>query len=588
MTEKREGTDSFSTLHDVLSKAMKEVEKAGSGSFIKMPSFPRDPFELWSQMLVQPVMFVQFWLELTTQLQREGLSWWKETLQRTWGQDSHAQESVSASVDRRFRGESWSTIPAFDFIKRSYLMVSEAMQRAADGVPLEGEAKERVQFATQSFVDAMSPSNFAATNPEVLEEAVKTGGKSLFTGLQNLLQDVKQGRMTLTDETDFEVGRNLALTPGSVVYQNRLFQLIQYVPTTESVYQRPLLIVPPCINKYYILDLKESNSFVKWLTEQGHTVFIVSWVNATPALRDAGWSDFVNEGVIEAIEAVRAICEEDTINLVAWCIGGTLSASALSVLSRRGLDYVASASFLTTLLDFSDPGEVRVFLTPEEVAKRSAMCERDGVFSGKQMAIGFNMLRANDLIWSYVVNNYLKGKTPPPFDLLYWNSDPTNLPASMYNEYINDMYLENKLIQKDAISVDGTSVDLGMIRVPCYFFSAINDHIAPWKATYEGAKHVSGPLTFVLGGSGHIAGVVNHPAKNKRDYRTCGTLPSSPEEWLDGAELHRGSWWPHWNGWVQDFVGGTVAARHELGGKEYPVLEPAPGSYVRVNCDDIR
>lgn len=588
MTEKREGTDSFSTLHDMLSKAMKEVEKAGSGSFVKMPSFPRDPFELWSQMLVQPVMFAQFWLELTTQFQREGLSWWKETLQRTLGQGSDVQEGVPASVDRRFRGESWSTIPAFDFIKRSYLMVSEAMQRAADGVPLEGEAKERVQFATQSFVDAMSPSNFAATNPEVLQEAVKTGGKSLFTGLQNLLQDVKQGRMTLTDETDFEVGRNLALTPGAVVYQNRLFQLIQYAPTTESVHQRPLLIVPPCINKYYILDLKESNSFVKWLTEQGHTVFIVSWVNATPVLRDAGWSDFVSEGVIEAIEAVRAICEEDTINLVAWCIGGTLSASALSVLSRRGLDYVASASFLTTLLDFSDPGEVRVFLTPEEVAKRSAMCERDGVFSGKQMAIGFNMLRANDLIWSYVVNNYLKGKTPPPFDLLYWNSDPTNLPASMYNEYINDMYLENKLIQKDAISVDGTPVDLGMIRVPCYFFSAINDHIAPWKATYEGAKHVSGPRTFVLGGSGHIAGVVNHPAKNKRDYRTCEALPSSPEEWLDGAELHCGSWWPHWNEWVQGFVGATVAARHELGGKEYPVLEPAPGSYVQVNCDDIR
>ena len=550
-----------------------------------LSTIPKDPeamMQFWAQVWTRPALLTQFWMEFASAYQHEQLQWWEQVLKLNDKDDEHAHKKQ----DRRFRHKAWKKSPTFDFIKRSYLVTAELYIKIAETTPLQGEAKEKVQFYTQSFVDAMSPSNFILTNPEVIQEAVNTKGKSLLRGFQNLLSDVKQRRITLTNEEAFHVGDNLATTPGAVVFQNRLFQLIQYNPTTEQVHERPLLIIPPCINKYYVLDLKESNSYVKWATEQGHTVFIMSWVNATKDLKDAGWDEFVTEGVCKAIEVTKEICSQETINAVSWCVGGTLTATALAWMAKRGEKPLESITFLTTLLDFSDPGQVDVFLTPEEVSKRAKKVAKDGVFSGKQMAMGFNMLRANDLIWSYVVNNYLLGKTPPPFDLLYWNSDPTNLPAKMYNSYIQTLYLKNKLI-KGAFKVKGEVIKLADIETPCYFFSAINDHIAPWKTTYTGALELSGPKTFVLGQSGHIAGVVNHPSKNKRGYWTQEKLAKTPDIWFEQTTAHEGSWWPHWNDWVRSFTGESIPARNVLGTEKYPPLEDAPGTYVRVNCDGV-
>lgn len=570
---------------DVFKKTSEMGKSWGLGQLPKVPGDQKELMRFWAQMWMQPMVFTQFWLEMTARYHREGMEWWQKMLQLPTSPSETNNEPIALKNDRRFQDEAWSKAPVFDFIKRSYLMVSDNLLKAAEATPLEGDAKERVQFYTQSFVDALSPSNFALTNPEVLQEAMQTGGQSLLQGLQNLVKDMRQGRITLTNEEEFAVGVNLATTPGAVVFQNRLFQLIQYKPTTTEVYRRPLLIIPPCINKYYVLDLKESNSFVKWLTEQGHTVFIMSWVNARPELRDLDWGDFVTEGVIKAIDVVREISTEETVNIVSWCIGGTITATALALMAKRNEHKVESVAFLTTLLDFSDPGQLKVFLRPQDVAKRKAYIAKEGFYSGKRMAMSFNMLRANDLIWSYVVNNYLKGKTPPPFDLLYWNSDPTNLPANMYTTYLEKMYLANKLMEKGGLVIDGEPIDLSLIDIPTYFLSAINDHIAPWKTTYTGAKMLSGPKTFVLGGSGHIAGVVNHPAKNKRGYWTHSQLPETPEEWLDRAEAHEGSWWPHWNEWSGSFGGGHIPAPTQLGNDTYQEIEPAPGSYVKVNCD---
>ncbi len=451
----------------------------------------------------------------------------------------------------------------------------------ADTTRLDAQNKQRLKFYVRQFIDAMSPSNFIATNPEVIKLAVETQGQSLIDGLHNLLADVKKGHISMTDESAFKLGENLAVTPGAVIYENELMQLIQYQPTTTKVFKRPLLVVPPFINKFYILDLQPENSFVKYALDQGHAVFLISWINPGPEQRHATWDDYVQSGVFTAIKVVRKIMEAKKVNAVAWCVGGTLLASALAVMHARKTRPIASATFLTTLLDFSQPGELGVFIDDTVVKERERQLQQTGIFAGRDLALVFSLLRANDLIWSYVVNNYLKGKTPPPFDILYWNSDPTNLPANLYISYVRNMYLENKLVQANALTICGKAIDLRKIKTPSYFLSTIDDHIAPWRATAKTIDLFAGPVEFVLGASGHIAGVINPPAKNRRSYWTAGQRGKGPEHWLNTAVSKPGSWWPHWSHWIRQFSGKPRQACQDLGNAKYSMIEPAPGRYVK-------
>lgn len=522
--------------------------------------------EAWSKLATSSWHDPATWIQNLTDFQRQQLSLWQQMMGLT-----------DVPTDRRFKAEEWSEQPVYDFIKHSYLMTSDLLNQWAEAVPGDDKEKEKLRFYTQTYIDAMSPTNFAATNPEVMKEALESGGQSLLNGWKNLLGDLEKGRITMTDESAFEVGKNLAVTPGAVVFKNELFELIQYSPSTEQVNKKPLLVVPPCINKFYILDLGPGNSFVEWSVAQGNTVFLISWVNPDQSHANITWDDYVDQGIIQAVAQVRELTEEPKINAVSWCVGGTLLATALGVLQKRRKNWVDSATFLTTLLDFSDPGQLGVFLDPEEVEKREVALRQEGLFSGKSLALGFNLLRSNDLIWSYVVNNYLKGKTPPPFDILYWNSDPTNLPAEMYCQYIRRMYLDNAL-QAGELEACGHTIDLSKVKVPTYFLSAIEDHIAPWKTTFAGTELMGGESTFVLGGSGHIAGVINPPHKNKRNYWCDGELGQGAEHWHQTAQSHPGSWWTHWNGWLLQQGDEQVAAR------DLPetTIEAAPGSYVTV------
>jgi polyhydroxyalkanoate synthase len=423
------------------------------------------------------------------------------------------------------------------------------------------------------------------TNPEVLQQALETKGQSLVDGMKNLLGDVDKGRISMTDESAFVLGENIATSKGSVVFENEMFQLIQYNPTTEETFTRPTLIVPPCINKFYILDLQESNSYVKYCVDQGQTTFLISWLNPTIEQGDISWDDYVEKGIIKASQVVKEITEADKVNGVAWCVGGTLLTTALAVLAARKDTTFASATFFTTLLDFTDPGDLCVFIDEQQVKKLEDKVTNQGYLSGRELATSFNMLRSNDLIWSYVVNNYLKGKTPPPFDILYWNSDSTNLPANMYTFYVNNMYLENNLTKKDALTICGEKIDLGKIKIPCYFLSTIEDHIAPWGGTFKGTELLKGKNEFVLGASGHVAGVINPASKNRRNYWINGEQGKSEDHWLETAERQEGSWWPHWANWLKARAGKKVAAPAATGNDTYKEIEPAPGRFVSVRID---
>jgi polyhydroxyalkanoate synthase len=530
--------------------------------------------DVWTQIVMQPWTNPQGWLEMVTKYQQDHFNLWTDFMSGTM--------NFKPQKDRRFDSDEWSDLPIFDFIKQSYLLTADVLNKSTDAIPVEGKEKDKLKFYTQYFIDAMSPSNFVTLNPEVLKEAMDTKGQSLVDGLQNLMTDLEKGRITMTDESAFVLGENIGVSEGSVVFRNHLFELIQYKPTTETVHQRPLLIVPPCINKFYILDLQPQNSYVKWCVDQGNTVFLISWANTTPEYSQIGWDDYVQDGIFEATRVVKDITGEKKMNAVAWCIGGTILGSALGVMQKKRDASIGSATFLTTLLDFSDPGDLGVFLDQEDVDMRAAQVSKDGVMSGKSLALGFNMLRSNDLIWSYVVNNYLKGKTPPPFDLLYWNSDPTNLPAAMYNTYIREMYVNNNLAKSGGFTCCGKSVELEKIKTPSYFLSAIEDHIAPWKTTFLGTELMGGPVKFVLGGSGHIAGVINPPAKNKRNFWSDGELGQGADHWLETATDHPGSWWSHWHEWLDQQDSKQVPAREIGSHSEYQEIVPAPGDYVRV------
>ena len=486
--------------------------------------------------------------------------------------------------DRRFRGADWRKAPYFAYLVQSYLLSARWLKDIVDNVQLEPHTKRKLDFFARQLIDAMSPANFPWSNPEALTLAAQTDGESVRQGLRNLTADVEKGRVSMTDDTAFEIGRNLALTPGAVIFENDFMQLVQYRPATETVFERPLVMVPPCINKYYILDLQPENSFVRFAVEQGHTVYMISWRNMPDEMGQATWDDYLEHGVIKALEVASEVCGTPQVNALGFCVGGTLLGSALAVLRAQERDPVASLTLLATMLDFSDTGELSVFIDEAYVRKREQDFAQGGVLHGRELALTFASLRANDLIWQYVVNNYLKGRTPDAFDLLYWNSDSTNLPGAMYVYYVRNMYLENNLRLPNRLTMCGVPVDLCRVDMPVYSLATREDHIVPWKTAFASARLLAGKIEAVLAASGHIAGVINPATKNRRHYWLNPEQEEDPERWLAGAATHPGSWWPHWSAWLARFGGQRVAARSTPGGGDYREIEPAPGRYVREKC----
>ena len=542
--------------------------------------------DMMAKLLANPYKLAQAQMNLVW----DYFSLWQHSMMRVAGMSASPVAAPEKS-DKRFKDEEWEEHFLFDFIKQSYLIAARHIHDTVSGVDgLDEQTQKKVTFYTRQYIDALSPSNFAMTNPEVFRETVKSHGQNLLKGLNNLLRDVEDGggnlRVKMTDTSAFELGKNVATTPGKVVFQTEMMQLLQYTPSTEKVLKKPLLIVPPWINKFYILDLREKNAYIKWAVDQGHTVFVISWVNPDERLAQKSFDAYVKEGVIAALDAIERQTGEKEVNAAGYCLGGTLLATTLAYLAAKRQKRILSATFFTTMTDFTDPGELGVFIDEGQVSSLEKKMFERGYLEGSEMAGTFNMLRANDLIWSFVVNNYLLGKDPFPFDLLYWNSDSTRMPAAMHSFYLRTMYMENRLIEPGGIEIDGTPIDLGKIKVPCYFISTIEDHIAPWKSTYMGARRFGGPTRFVLGGSGHIAGIVNPPAANKYGYwlNPSAKLAETADAWLEGAQQHPGSWWTDWQAWVTAHDSEQTEARDPVNGK-LEVLEDAPGSFVKIRID---
>ncbi|MEQ8964654.1 MAG: class I poly(R)-hydroxyalkanoic acid synthase [Azospirillaceae bacterium] len=536
-------------------------------------------YEMTAKMMADPGKVMQAQMTLWA----DYMTLWQRTTQRMLGAETDPVIEPERG-DRRFKDEAWDENSLFDYVKQSYLLTARWMQSTVREVEgLDDKTAKKVDFYTRQFVDAMAPSNFVMTNPEVLRATVESGGENLVRGLDNLLEDLERGQgrlqIRMTDTDAFQVGRNIAVTPGKVVYENDLVQLIQYTPTTDKVARRPLMIIPPWINKYYILDLRPENSFVKWAVDQGHTVFVLSWVNPDESLAAKSFEDYMTEGPLAALDAIEKATGEREINAIGYCLGGTLLASTLAWMTAKGDDRIKSATYFTTMVDFSEAGELGVFIDEEQLAALEARMNERGYLEGQAMATTFNMLRANDLIWSFVVNNYLLGKDPFPFDLLYWNSDSTRMPAAMHSFYLRRMYQENKLVEPGGIRLKGVDIDLRTIEQPTFILSTKEDHIAPWKSTYAATQIYGGPIRFVLAASGHIAGVVNPPAKEKYCYWTHTRTPKNPDAWLQKATQQPGSWWPEWQKWVSRFAGGQVDARQPGDGGLTPI-EDAPGRYV--------
>ena len=542
-------------------------------------------FEAWRHMACNPMQLahtqMKMWQDYT--------ALWKNNLFDLGGLKL-APVAEAPKGDRRFRHEDWHNRFLFDTIKQSYLIAAGHLHQAMSDVRGMDDARaKKVEFYTRQYIDALSPSNFALTNPEVLKETARTSGRNLLKGFNNLLDDLARGdgarvRVKMVDESSFKLGENIAATPGKVVFQNDLIQLIQYAPLTKTVYRRPIVIVPPWINKYYVFDLRDDNSFVRWAVAQGHTVFMISWIN--PDARHAGktFEAYINEGTLAAVDAALAVTGEKDLNLVAFCLGGTLGAATLGYLTAKKQKRIASATFLATLIDFDDAGELKIFIDDQQVSALEKRMQKRGYLEGSEMATTFNMLRANDLIWSFVVNNYLMGRDPMAFDLLYWNADSTRMPAAMHSFYLRNMYLNNLLREPGGLTFNDMPVDLTQVKTPAFFMATIEDHIAPWKTVFAGSRVLGGPVHFVLGGSGHIAGTINPPAANKYGYWTNDKASDDADAWFAGAQQHAGSWWSDWQQWVDQYGGGKVPARVPGAGKQ-KALEAAPGSYVRVRLD---
>ncbi|WP_430470007.1 PHA/PHB synthase family protein [Thalassospira lucentensis] len=537
--------------------------------------------ELTSQIMQNPTKLVEAQMDLWQQY----YMLWHNTTLRMMGEDS---EPVASPLrgDRRFRDEAWENNEVFDYIKQSYLLSSQWMQNLVHDVDgLDDKTAQKVEFYTRQFADAISPTNFLMTNPEVLRTTIESGGENLLKGLQNLLGDLERGKgklqIRMTDLDAFKIGENVATSEGSVVGRTPLMELQQYTPSTDKVAKRPLMIVPPWINKYYILDLRPENSFIKWAVDQGHTVFVLSWVNPDSELAEKSFEDYAKDGVLAALDMIEKATGESDVNAIGYCLGGTLLSSTLAYMAKTGDDRIKSATFFTTLMDFEKSGELSVFVDDEQIKSLENKMSKEGYLDGRDMSMSFNMLRANDLIWSFVVNNYMLGKDPFPFDLLYWNSDSTRMPKAMHSFYMRNMYNKNLMREPGGISILGEPIDLRDIKIPVYFLSTREDHIAPWQATYAGTQLMSGQVKFVLSASGHIAGVVNPPAAKKYCYWTYNRTPENPDDWIAKAAQHDGSWWTDWQNWISRRSGGKIDARKPGDGK-LKVLGPAPGDYVKV------
>jgi poly[(R)-3-hydroxyalkanoate] polymerase subunit PhaC len=538
--------------------------------------------EVFKSLTAGAVYDTSRWLGIQEEYYRKHIALYERLTSQSAGESAQAV-AVPEVSDRRFRSPEWRQ-PYFQHLAQLYLLRSQWLDALVEAAPLETHAKRKLRFFVRQAIDAMSPANFLWSNPESLKLAFESKGESLVRGLHNMTADAEKGIVSTNDEHAFEVGRNLAITPGAVVFENALFQLIQYRPVTPQVYERPLLIVPPCINKYYILDLQPENSFVRHVVSRGHTVFMVSWRNTPPMMGHVTWDDYLQQGVLEAVAKTSSICRTEQINALGFCVGGTLLACALAVLRARGENRVSSLTLLAAMLDYRDTGDLSVFVDEAYVERRERDFAAGGVLQGRELALTFASLRANDLVWQYVVNNYLKGETPPAFDLLYWNADSTNLPGAMYVYYIRNMYLENNLRVPGRLTMCGVPIDLSRLDMPAYTVATREDHIVPWQTAFASARLLTGKIEFVLGASGHIAGIVNPASRNRRKYWVNARLPDSPQTWLEGAESRPGSWWMHWSEWLERHGGRQVAARGKLGGEVCKEIEPAPGRYVKEKC----
>jgi polyhydroxyalkanoate synthase len=518
---------------------------------------------------------------LQAEYQRDLARLWAAALARQAGQPVDAVIAPDRE-DRRFAGAEWRDSVYHDYLKQHYLLTARYIGGVVEAAELDPAAKRRLRFYARQFVDLMCPANFAATNPEVVKAALDTQGEALARGLRNLIGDVEKRRISQTDESVFEVGRNIAVTPGAVVYENDVMQLVQYAPATPMVRARPFVMVPPCINKFYILDLTPENSFVRYAVERGNTVFVVSWRNITLDVAHLTWDDYIRDGLLKAFDVAAEITGATRLNVLGYCVGGTMLGAALAMLAARGDDRIESATFFTALLDFADVGDLAVFVDRAGVEAVERELAGGGVKEGRDLATVFNMMRANDLIWSYVVNNYLKGRQPDAFDILYWNSDSTNLAGPWYAWYLRNTYLENNLRVPGRVKTCGVPIDLGAVRVPTYVLATREDHIVPWRGAYQTTQLLGGEARFVLGASGHIAGVINPAAKNRRSYWTNPQVPTSADDWLAGAAEQRGSWWSDWDAWLARFGGGEIPAPAQLGGGRHRPVEAAPGRYVKV------
>ncbi|MEO8388847.1 class I poly(R)-hydroxyalkanoic acid synthase [Polaromonas sp.] len=506
-----------------------------------------------------------------------------------WNQGLQAGADTLASADRRFSAEAWKANPVSKFSASAYLLNARTLMALADAVEGDAKTRARLRFAVEQWMAATAPSNFLALNAEAQQKAIESQGESIAQGLTNLLHDLKQGHVSMTDERVFEVGKNVATTEGAVVFENEFFQLLEYKPLTAKVYEKPFLLIPPCINKFYILDLQPENSLIRYAASQGHRTFVVSWRNPDESMAQKTWDDYIEHAAIKAIEVVQEITGAKTLNALGFCVGGTILGTALSVLAAQGKKPVASATLLTSFLDFTDTGILDIFIDETSVKYREAEMGKGGLLKGQDLASTFSFLRPNDLVWNYVVGNYLKGETPPPFDLLYWNSDSTNLPGPFYAWYLRNTYFENNLVKSGKLVVCGQKVDLHKVDIPVYIYGSREDHIVPIGGAYASTQHLPGKKRFVMGASGHIAGVINPPVKKKRSYWTRdklpqGKFPATQAEWLEGATEHPGSWWTDWSDWLKGHAGKQIAAPKAYGNRKHKAIEAAPGRYVKAKA----
>jgi polyhydroxyalkanoate synthase len=593
MTDKPDNTPGSEEFQKMSAEFMNILAK-NQEAFAKLMTTPRetvanmlDPFNVMGsftegarQLASNPEKLMKANMELWQQ----HMELWQHTANKMLGKETKPVAQADKG-DRRFKSKEWEENQVFDVIRQSYLITSRWLTKTMSEIDnLSEEDARKVQFHTQQLADALSPSNFLLTNPEVIRETVESGGQNLVRGMQNLKRDLEAGhgqlKITMADKEAYEVGKNIATSPGKVIYQNDIMQLIQYEPTTALVFDRPLLIVPPWINKYYILDLQPDNSFIRYAVDRGYTVFVVSWANPGSDLADKTMDDYLREGILQPLDAIEKATGQREVTTIGYCIGGTLMGAALAYMAARSDDRIKATTFFAAQMDFSEAGDLKVFIDEKQLDSLDEKMQETGYLDGDAMYSSFNLLRSNDLIWTFYVNNYLLGKEPLQFDLLYWNGDTTRMPRALHMFYLREMYLKNNLAKPNGISLDGVPIDLGKVTIPMYLQAAKEDHIAPYPSVFKAKGLFSGPVRFMLAGSGHIAGVINPPNANKYNYWMNEAQPDDLDEWVAGAESHPGSWWNDWHDWLQEFSGELVEARTP-GDGALPAIEDAPGSYVR-------